>query len=219
MKYTIPKKQLINQLEELYTDVEAEIVKHDNRIDEINFEREEEAEQNKREAIDKYKALPDDWWKQFTKTREVKSSDKLLFNESRLSTYFMSDLAEKVLKGIDKDLTIDNYPLSSYGYYDSLFSDCFALKPVYITENLDTLSVVEWNKNLIGSLRSYENHYIIKYNKTIMLLAKKDRSDLYSLGMLLDKLKNLPPYITEVTLEDNEIDLMNKLIGKENNND
>lgn len=219
MKYTIPKKQLINQLEELYTNVEAEIVKYNNRIDEINFEKEEEAEQNKREVIEKYKTLPDDWWKQFTKTREVKSSDKLLFNESRLSTYFMRDFAEKYLKGIDKDLTIDYYPLSSYGYYDSLFSNNFALRPVDITEDLNTLSVVEWSTNLMGSLRSSETRYTIKYNKTIMLLAKKDRSDLDSLGMLLRKLKNLPPYITEVTLEDNEIDLMNKLIGKENNNE
>lgn len=219
MKYSISKKQLINQLEKLYSDVKAEIVKHNNHVDKINFEKEEEAEQNKREAVEKYKALPDDWWKQFTETREVKSSDKLLFNESRLSTYFMQDFAEKYLKGIDKDLIIDNYPLSSYGYYDSLFSNNFALRPVDITEDLDTLSVVEWSKNLRGSLCSYENSYTIKYNKTIMLLAKKDRSDLNNLGMLLDKLKNLPPYITEVTLEDNEIELMNKLIGKENNND
>lgn len=219
MKYNIPKKQLINQLDKLYSDVEAEIVKHDNHVDKINFEKEEEAEQNKREAVEKYKALPDDWWKQFTETREVKSSDKLFFNESRLSTYFMWDFAEKYLKGIDKDLTIDNYPLSSYGYYNPLFSDRFALIPVDITEDLDTLSVVEWDRNWRGSLRYSETHYTIKYNKTIMLLAKKDRSDLDSLGMLLDKLKNLPPYITEVTLEDNEIDLMNKLIGKENNND
>uniref|UniRef100_A0AB39AJT3 Uncharacterized protein n=1 Tax=Vibrio phage P018-4 TaxID=3229728 RepID=A0AB39AJT3_9CAUD len=219
MKYNISKKQLINQLEKLYSDVEVEIVKHDNLVDSINFEKEEEAEQNKREAVEKYKALPDDWWKHFTETREVKSSDKLLFNESRLSTYFMWDFAEKYLKDIDKDLTIDNYPLSSYGYCDSLFSDNFALIPVDITEDLDILSVVEWDKNWRGSLRSSETRYTIKYNKTIMLLAKKDRGDLDSLGMLLDKLKNLPPYITEVTLEDNEIDLMNKLIGKENIND
>ncbi|UUW39883.1 hypothetical protein VP14_196 [Vibrio phage VPMCC14] len=214
MKYTIPKKQLISRLEKLYSDEEANIVEYNNYVDKENFEREKQAEQDRLEAIEKYKSLPEDWWKQFTGTNEVTSTDKLIFNKTKTSTYFVKDLAEKYLKDVDVNLIISDYFVNQY-YLP--FEDCFGFRNKYIVSDIDTLSVLEWNKNIWGKLYSSDNRYTVYYSNMITLLVRKDQGDLIRLEVLVNKLKNLPEYVTEVTLEDSEIDLMNKFTKKENN--
>lgn len=218
MKYCIPKKQLIVHLEELYSKEESRIDEYNTYVNKVNSENEQQSEQDKAVAIEKYRSLPEGWWKQFTRTEEVTSSDKLIFNETKVSDIFMQDLAEKYLEDLDDNLIVTIFPenLDFYPFSENCFGSKYYER---INENIDTFIMVEWNKNIRGKLYSSNTHYTICYSNILEILVKKDKSDLKKLEKLITKIKNLPPYITEVTLEDNDIDLMNKFTNKEKDND
>jgi len=114
MKSEVDKDKILELLEGYFKSGEGKHNDDKEVVERFNNNLKTEWEQQCKEAEHAHKELPEDWWKQFVSHKVIKSTDKLIFNETKTSEEFDRKSAEDYLKSKCQYLQLNPSPR----YYD-----------------------------------------------------------------------------------------------------
>lgn len=207
MKYSYGKKELLEDVNDLVSKLYKK--------EEESYNKELSIRESARKlwvdecerSCEKYKQLPDNWWKQFVEFKEVKISSGLFFKETRISEEFNIEKANEYLmdEGIGCNIAYKN---TSDGL-NSLFNIVVGFER-YEPSILQEFETSRYNGCSFGDFIFEYEHWCARVNGGVFNypLLEEHSKNYYNLKEIQSKIESVPENVSEIILEDHDIEVI-----------